>query len=95
VITAELVAVTDAVVTLKEPVLLPAAIVTEAGTVAAEVLLLVRVTVTPPLGAALLRLTVPVDELPPVTLAGFTLIDESATVIAGLTVRVVVLLVPL
>lgn len=50
----------------------PAAIVTLAGTVTAGLSLL---TVTmAPLGAGLLRLTVPVDEAPPVTCVG--LIDN-------------------
>ena len=50
---------TVAVVTAKVPVALPAATVTEAGTVAAAVLLLDKVTVTPPLGADPVRVTVP------------------------------------
>ena len=48
----------------------PAAIVTLAGTCAADVLLLDRVTTAPTVGAGPVRLTVPTEELPPVRLAG-------------------------
>jgi len=51
----------------------PAAIVTLPGTVTTEVLLLVNVTSAPPVGAALLSVTVPVDNVPPVTEAGLRL----------------------
>jgi hypothetical protein len=50
-----------------------AATVTLAGTVAAEVLLLLRLTVVPPAAAGPVRVTVPVDEAPPGTEEGFTL----------------------
>jgi len=49
---------------------LPAATVTFAGTVATAVLLLDSVTTAPPDGAGPLNVTVPVDELPPVTVVG-------------------------
>ena len=49
--------------------------VTLAGTVATPVLLLDRLTTAPPLGAAALNVTVPVDELPPVTLDGLSVSD--------------------
>jgi hypothetical protein len=80
------------VVTVNVPVVLPAATVTEAGTVAAA-LLLDKVTEMPPVGAALLKVTVPVDEAPRATLAGLRETDERAvdTVIA----RAAVLLAPL
>jgi hypothetical protein len=55
----------------------PAATVTLAGTVAAAVLLLDRVTTAPPVGAAPLRVTVPVEVLPVVTLIGFNDTEES------------------
>jgi hypothetical protein len=54
----------------------PAATVTVVGTVAAALLLLERVTTAPPTGAAPLRVTVPVDPDPPVTLVGFDVKDE-------------------
>jgi hypothetical protein len=66
------------VVTVKVAVVLPAATVTLAGTVAA-VLLLDRATEMPPLGAEPLKVTVPVAEVPPVTLVGLTETEESET----------------
>jgi hypothetical protein len=50
---------TAKVVTVNVAFMLPAATVTDEGTVAAEVLLLDKETVNPPVGAALLRVTVP------------------------------------
>ena len=50
-----------------------AATVTLEGTVAAAVLPLASVTTTPPVGAGPLSVTVPVDDVPPVTDAGFRL----------------------
>ena len=55
----------------------PAATVTLAGTRAAVVLLLESATCAPPVGAGPLNVTVPVDEFPPTTLAGFTVSEES------------------
>ena len=57
----------------------PAATVTLAGTVATAVLLLPSVTTAPPAGAALLNVTVPVEEAPPVTLVGFRLTEVTTT----------------
>ena len=54
---------------------LPSAIVTDAGRVAA-VWLLARLTVIPPVGAAPDKVAVPVDEAPPVTLFGLTVIED-------------------
>jgi len=54
----------------------PAATVTLDGTVA-EALLLERFTMAPPLGAAPLRVTVPVEEEPPLTLPGLSVTDDS------------------
>ena len=71
---------------------LPAGTVTLAGTAAADVLLLERVTATPPAGAAPLRVTVPVEGLPPVTLVGFRETEDRAT--AGVTVKTAVRVVP-
>ena len=50
---------TAAVVTVKVAVVLPAGTVTEAGTVAAAVLLLDKATVMPPVGAEEANVTVP------------------------------------
>ena len=87
--------VTEVVLTVKVAVVLPAATVTEAGTVAAA-LLLESETDTPPVGAAPLNVTVPVDEVPPVTLVGLSETDDRATlVVAGVTVSAAVLLTPL
>src|SRR5689334_15529722 len=71
-------------------VLEPAATVTVEGTVAA-LLLLERSMALPPLGAATLSVTVPVEETPPLTEAGAT--DSEAN--SGWIVRVAVLLAPL
>src|SRR5437762_3469446 len=69
-------AVTVVVATLNVAVVAPAATVTEAGTVAA-VLLLASITTAPPAGAAALSVTVPVLFAPPVTVAGFSVIEAS------------------
>ena len=58
----------------------PAATVTLAGTRAAVVLLLESATCAPPVGAAALSVTVPVDEFPPTTLVGFSVSDDSERV---------------
>ena len=76
-------AVTVFVVTVKIAVLLPAETVTVAGTEAAAVLLLESVTTAPPAGAGTLSVTVPVDDVPPVTLAGLTVSEETVPVPAG------------
>jgi len=70
-------AVTALVVTGNVALVAPAATVTVDGTVA-EVLLLERFTVAPPLGAAPLRVTAPVEEEPPFTLLGVSVTDDSA-----------------
>jgi hypothetical protein len=59
------------VITVKVTAVAPAATVTLDGTVATIVLLLESWTVIPVGGAAPLRVTVPVDELPPTTFDGF------------------------
>ena len=69
---------TGTVVAVKVAVVAPAATVTVGGTVAAG-LLLVRVTMAPPAGAGPLRVTVPVEGLPPTTLVGFTVTEDMVT----------------
>ena len=78
--------------TVKVAVVPPPGTVTLAGTVAAPVLLLDSDTTAPPLGAELLSVTVPLDELPPVTLDGLTLSEES---VGGVTVSEAVCVAPL
>lgn len=92
---AVLTADTTLVVTVNVAEVLPAATVTLVGTVATGVLLLDRVTTAPPAGAAPLRVTVPVDGLPPVTLLGFSDTDDADTVTGAVTVRVALRVVPL
>ena len=77
--------VTATVVTVKVALVALAATLTLAGTVAA-LLLLCSETEMPPVGAGPVRVTVPVEELPPTTDVGFMLTAESA---GGLTVSVV------
>jgi len=74
------------VVTLKVAVVAFAATVTLAGTCAAA-LLLERVTTAPPEGAGAVRVTVPVEELPPTRAVGFRTTDISEEE-AGVTFRV-------
>ena len=68
---------TDVVVTVNVAVVFPEATVTLEGTVACE-LLEERVTVVPPDGAALLKVTVPVEEFPPRTGEGLKLMKLPA-----------------
>ena len=70
------VAATGNVVTVKLALVAPAGMVTLAGTLAEPGSWLDRLTTVPPVGAAPGRLTVPVEGLPPVTLAGLTVNDE-------------------
>ena len=73
--------------------LLPAGTVTVAGTPVAVELSL-KVTATPPLGAAPLSVTVPCAETPPTTLPGLT--DSALSVTGtGVTVSVAVRVTPL
>ena len=74
----------------------PCATVTLGGTVAAP-LLLERDTDMPPAGAAPLKVTVPCDEAPPVTIVGFTDTAETVgadAVASGRTVSVAVCVTP-
>jgi hypothetical protein len=86
-------AFTALVVIAKVLVVVPAATVTEAGTLAAFVLLLVNATTAPPAGAAALSVTVPVLFAPPLTAVGFTVTLFRAA--GGFTVSVAVLATPL
>ena len=76
---------TITVLTVNVAVVLPGGTVTLGGTDATFVLLLLRLTVAPPAGAAALSVTVPVEETPPVRAAGLSDTDETAI---GLMVRV-------
>jgi hypothetical protein len=63
-------AVTARVVTVKVALVAPAGMVTLAGTVATDMLLLMRVTRAPPVSAGALSATLPVEVDPPWTLVG-------------------------
>ena len=67
----EVFATTELVVTVKVAVVAFAATVTLAGTCAAAVLLLDSTTTAPPVGAAWVNVTVPIEEVPPTTEVGF------------------------
>lgn len=54
-----------------------------AGTVATAVLLVDRDTAVPPLGAGAIKVTVPVADEPPTTVAGFTASELSSVVDCG------------
>ncbi len=62
---------------MKFALVAPDGTVTLEGTVATEVLPLLRETTMPPEGAAPLRVTVPWEVFPPTTLVGLRLTDES------------------
>jgi len=72
-------AATALVLTVNVALVAPAATVTLEGTVAAVVLLLESATCAPPEGAGPLKVTVPVEEFPPVTLVGFSETEERVT----------------
>jgi hypothetical protein len=78
---------TDEVVIVNVALLAAAGMTTLAGTCAAAVLELVRVTVAPPVGAGPLNVTVPCEPLPPNTLAGFNVTDATAGVAEIVSVR--------
>jgi hypothetical protein len=84
VMVAEVDELTPEVVMIKVAVRFPAATVTLAGTLVAE-LPAERVTIVPPEGAGPLRVTVPVDEFPPTIDVGLTVNKLS---VGGLIVRV-------
>jgi hypothetical protein len=87
------VAATDPVATLKLAAVAPAATVTLVGTLAAA-LLLDSVTAAPPAGAGAVKVTVPVDGVPPPTLAGLRDTPESFAADDGFTVTVALRVVP-
>jgi len=70
-------------VTVKLALVVPAATVTLGGTRAEPGRLLDRLMTVPPAGAALASLTVPVAELPPLTLLGVTLNEVSSAAGGG------------
>jgi hypothetical protein len=72
-------AATTLVLTVNDALVAPAATVTLDGTLAAVVLLLESMTCAPPEGAGPLKVTVPVEEFPPVTLVGFSESEERET----------------
>jgi hypothetical protein len=78
---------TGMAVNAKVPVVEPAGTVTVAGTVPAAALSTERFTTNPPTGAALPRVTVPVEVNPPTTEVGLSV---SAVSTGGLTVSVAV-----
>jgi hypothetical protein len=87
-------AVTALVATVNVALVAPPGTVTLAGTVATAVLLLASVTTIPPLGAGPLRVTVPWDGFPPVTLVGLRLTPDTVTAAAGFTVSVADVVTP-
>ena len=74
-------AATADVVAVNVALVAPAAIVTLAGTPTTAVLLLESDTTAPPLGAAAVTDTVPVDPLPATTLLGFIPTEDSVAVV--------------
>ena len=76
-------AVTALVLTVKDALVAPAGTVTLEGTLATVVLLLERATSAPPAGAGPVRVTVPVEEFPPVAVVGFNEREERERVVEG------------
>ena len=91
VIVTEALVATGLVVTVNVAVVAFAATVTLAGTCAAAVLLLDSVTTAPPDGARPFNVTVPVEEVPPITEAGLRVTELS---VGAATVKAAVLVEP-
>jgi hypothetical protein len=83
------------VVTVKFAIVLPADTVTVDDTVALLGLLLDSVTISPPLGAGDVSVTVPVELFPPRTAVGLSDNADNAAGGWGLTVKVVDFVTPL
>ena len=86
--------VTALVLTMNVALVAPAATVTLPGTVAAAVLSLIRETAAPPVDAGPLRVTVPIEEDPPITLIGLSATAESVAEPVGATLSEAVLVTP-
>jgi hypothetical protein len=77
------------VFTVKVALVAPAGTVTLEGTLAAP-LLLESATCAPPAGAGPLNVTVPVEDVPPITLVGLSVSEETVGRGGGVTVSVIV-----
>jgi hypothetical protein len=77
------------VLILKVALVAPAGTITLEGTLAAP-LLLESATCAPPAGAGPLSVTVPVEDVPPITLVGFRVSEETVGRGGGVRVRVMV-----
>jgi len=77
------------VLTLKVALVAPAGTITLEGTLAA-LLLLESATCAPPAGAGPLNVTVPVEDVPPITPVGLSVSEETVCRRGGVTVRVMV-----
>src|SRR5438552_1725809 len=76
-------ALTGKVAIVKLAVLPPAETATLAGAVATPVLLLESVTTAPPAGAAADKVTVPREDVPPETVPGYKVSEDSVAPICG------------